>query len=63
MYFVHSFYVAPQDPTVELTRTTYEGVEYCSSLQWKNIFACQFHPERSAEQGLKLYENWSRYVE
>ena len=47
MYFVHSFYVEPGDSEVVLTKTNYEGLEYCSSVLKKNIFATQFHPEKS----------------
>ncbi len=58
MYFVHSYYVVPEDKGVVLSVTDYEGTEYCSSILWKNIFACQFHPEKSADQGLTIYSNW-----
>lgn len=57
MYFVHSFYVKPDDERIILTKTTYGNTEYCSSIQQNNIFACQFHPEKSGEVGLRLYEN------
>ena len=56
MYFVHSFYCKPADPGLVLTTTRY-GLEFCSSLQRRNVFACQFHPERSARQGLQIYRN------
>jgi glutamine amidotransferase len=59
MYFVHSFYVTPDDEQVILTETTYGGVKYASSILNKNIFACQFHPEKSAALGLKIYKNWA----
>jgi glutamine amidotransferase len=57
MYFVHSFYVRPEDPEVILSYTKYGNIEFCSSLKFRNIFACQFHPERSGTQGLKIYKN------
>ena len=38
--------------------TDYEGVEYCSSVKSGNIFATQFHPEKSQEAGLKLLKNF-----
>lgn len=57
MYFVHSFYVKPASQEVVLATTTYGNVEFCSSLHHKNIFATQFHPERSGPQGLHIYEN------
>lgn len=61
MYFVHSFYVKPASPDVVLATTTYGNVAFCSSLGQKNIFATQFHPERSGPQGLQIYENIAAY--
>jgi len=52
-YFVHSYYVLPEDRYWISTTTEY-GVEFASSIWKDNIFACQFHPEKSQEQGLKL---------
>jgi imidazole glycerol-phosphate synthase subunit HisH len=52
-YFVHSYYVKPEDNRWISTTTEY-GVEFASSIWKDNIFACQFHPEKSQEQGLKL---------
>lgn len=58
MYFVHSFYVCPENPSELLSETTYGDVTYCSSIRKNNIFAAQFHPEKSAVEGLKIYKNW-----
>lgn len=58
MYFVHSFFVAPKDPVTIVSRTRYGSAEFASSLSHGNIFACQFHPERSGPEGLKIYRNW-----
>ncbi len=58
MYFVHSYYAEPADEDCVLSVTEYEGTRYCSSLKKDNIFACQFHPEKSAEHGLKIYRDW-----
>ncbi|MGE3189712.1 MAG: imidazole glycerol phosphate synthase subunit HisH [Vicinamibacterales bacterium] len=55
MYFVHSFYVTPVDPACVLSVTRYGETRFCSSLRSGNIFACQFHPERSGPAGLSLY--------
>lgn len=63
MYFVHSFYVIPESGDLMLSTTNYEGIEYCSSFQRDNIFACQFHPEKSAEQGLMIYWNFTRTIQ
>ena len=57
MYFVHSFVVCPSNPEITLTTTQYGPIEFCSSLQMKNAFACQFHPERSGGQGIQMYRN------
>lgn len=62
MYFVHSFVPRPQNSQVILSKTNYGGIEFCSSIQYKNIFACLFHPERSGMMGLKIYENISRQI-
>jgi imidazole glycerol-phosphate synthase subunit HisH len=61
MYFVHSFYVKPASEDVVLATTSYGDVEFCSSLRRGNIFATQFHPERSGPQGLRVYENIAAY--
>ena len=39
------------------SKTTYGNTEYCSSIQKNNIFACQFHPEKSGEIGMNIYKN------
>jgi glutamine amidotransferase len=57
MYFVHSYILQPEDPAVILSMTQYGQTEFCSSLSYGNIFACQFHPERSGTEGLKIYCN------
>lgn len=59
MYFVHSFYVEPENKDHSLTLTNYSGTEYTSSVFRDNIFACQFHPEKSAENGLEIYRSWA----
>ena len=58
MYFVHSYFVVPEDPANILCQTNYQGVNYCSGVLAKNIFATQFHPEKSGERGLQIYKNW-----
>ncbi len=59
MYFVHSYYVQPLSDSCVLTHTDYDGIEYCSSILENNIFATQFHPEKSSEKGLSIYKNWA----
>ncbi|MCA9401202.1 MAG: imidazole glycerol phosphate synthase subunit HisH, partial [Candidatus Omnitrophica bacterium] len=55
MYFVHSFVVQPEDPAVVLTETNYEGVTFCSTILKGNIFAVQYHPEKSGDHGMHIY--------
>jgi glutamine amidotransferase len=57
MYFVHSYYVVPADISV-IGATTDYGVRFCSFLWKDNIYAMQFHPERSHNSGLKIIENF-----
>ncbi len=61
-YFVHSFYVTSDDDSVVSTTTDY-GVEFVSMICKDNIFAVQFHPEKSQIPGLKLLENFGKIVE
>ncbi len=56
-YFVHSYRVVPEDPSLIAATTDY-GVRFCSAIARDNLFACQFHPEKSAETGLRLLENF-----
>ena len=56
-YFVHSFYVEPEDDPVVLTTTNY-GIEFVSSIQKGSITATQFHPEKSGNAGIKLLKNF-----
>jgi glutamine amidotransferase len=62
MYFVHSYYVQPSDKRVVLATTLYGNIEFCSSLIVKNIFATQFHPERSGPRGLQIYGNIAAFA-
>jgi glutamine amidotransferase len=59
MYFIHSYYVKPTDDACTLTLTNYDGIEFCSSILKNNIFATQFHPEKSADKGVSIYKNWA----
>ncbi len=60
-YFVHSYYVSPDDSTVIATTTDY-GITFTSMIWKDNIFATQFHPEKSQRLGLKILENFTRFV-
>lgn len=59
VYFVHSYYVVPQDDSVVATRT-FHGRPFVSMIARGNLFATQFHPEKSQRIGLKLLENFAR---
>jgi glutamine amidotransferase len=61
VYFVHSYYPVPADPAVVATMTAY-GPEFASSVAHENVFACQFHPEKSQRVGLRLLENFVAVV-
>ena len=60
-YFVHSYYVAPEDESVVCGWTDY-GERFCSAIARDNLFATQFHPEKSHNHGLKVLENFGRIV-
>lgn len=57
VYFVHSYYVVPSDKEIISTQSDYGG-EFVSSVWKDNIFACQFHPEKSQEIGLRILKNF-----
>jgi len=59
-YFVHSFYARPSDPRHSVGESEY-GERFTSAVARDNIFATQFHPEKSAEHGLRLYRNFLRW--
>jgi imidazole glycerol-phosphate synthase subunit HisH len=59
VYFVHSYYVKPDDESVVATTTTH-GIEFCSSIWKDNIVATQFHPEKSQDQGLAILREFAR---
>jgi len=62
MYFIHSFYTKPRNPENVLAVTEYGGQDYCSVVIKENIFAAQFHPEKSAVEGMKIYRNWANKI-
>jgi len=57
MYFVHSYYAQPKNKDIIMTTTTYGSCEYASGVSKDNVFAVQFHPEKSGKEGLKIYNN------
>lgn len=62
MYFIHSFYAVPEKNEMILSISKYGDIEFCSSLKYKNVFAFQFHPERSGPSGLLIYHNIAKLI-
>ena len=62
VYFVHSFYVVPDDGSLVATTTDY-GASFVSSVATDHLFGCQFHPEKSQDLGLRILENFGRFVD
>jgi glutamine amidotransferase len=59
VYFVHSFYCRPNDPGVTAAVCEH-GAPFCAALETGNIFAAQFHPEKSGAAGLRILDNFAR---
>jgi glutamine amidotransferase len=58
VYFVHSYYVVPEDESTVATVTDY-GIPFCSAVWRDNVMATQFHPEKSQQVGLKILKNFA----
>lgn len=56
-YFVNSYYVVPEDKSVTSSICNYE-IDFTASIEYKNITAVQFHPEKSSEVGIKFFKSW-----
>lgn len=61
VYFVHSYYLKAQDMGI-VTAVTEYGTQIHASIEKGNLFACQFHPEKSSETGLKILQNFTKAV-
>jgi glutamine amidotransferase len=61
VYFVHSYYAQPENPSLVATTTDY-GKPFVSSIATNHLFACQFHPEKSQELGLRILSNFGQFV-
>ena len=59
VYFVHSYYLQAKEPEIVKATAQY-GVTIHASVEKDNIFACQFHPEKSSKYGLKILENFAK---
>jgi len=61
LYFVHSYYVVPEDDSISAAKCEY-GVDFTCMVWRDNIFGTQFHPEKSQEAGLRIYQNFNELV-
>jgi len=61
-YFTHSYYVKPEDKKIISSISNNYNFEYVSSISTKNIFATQFHPEKSGSTGVKMYKNFIKLI-
>ncbi|MBU5611457.1 imidazole glycerol phosphate synthase subunit HisH [Geomonas azotofigens] len=59
VYFVHSYYVKPNDESVVAATTNY-GIDFCAAIWRDNVVAAQFHPEKSQDKGLAMLKNFSQ---
>ena len=57
-YYVHSYFPAPADPAVVVAETTYGTQKFAGAVEQGNLFACQFHPEKSQVAGIRLISNF-----
>ena len=62
-YFVHSYICVPDNPEVVLAESSYGYDRFCSVVYSDNIWGCQFHPEKSGMNGLKIYENFIHHLD
>lgn len=56
-YFVNSYYVIPDDKSI-ISSTANYNIDFCASIEYKNLTAIQFHPEKSSEAGIKFFRKW-----
>lgn len=56
-YFVNSYYVVPEDESIISSVCNY-NIDFCASIEYKNLTAMQFHPEKSADAGVNFFKKW-----
>ena len=61
-YFLHSYFVRTGNIDVVAATAEYKKIKYCCVIEKDNIFATQFHPEKSTNQGLKILNNFKNYI-
>lgn len=61
VYFVHSYYLKAEDPTIVAATTEYSTCIH-AAVEAGNVYACQFHPEKSSSEGLRILKNFSEYT-
>ena len=59
VYFVHSYYLKAEDPAIVKASAVYGNTTIHASVEQRNVFACQFHPEKSSAVGLKILKNFA----
>ena len=57
-YYVHSYFPVPEDPEIIAAETTYGGDSFAAAIELPNLLACQFHPEKSQDAGIRLIRNF-----
>lgn len=62
MYFVHSYFAEPTDANDNLAEAEYYGMKFCCAVNRGKIFGCQFHPEKSDAEGLKIYASFASAI-
>lgn len=62
MHFVHSYYAEPLNQKEILSYSEYGGINYASAVIKDNIVGIQYHPEKSGENGIKIYKSWSNFI-
>jgi glutamine amidotransferase len=63
MYFVHSYFAKPLNENLIVASCMYENFEFCSAIKKDNVFGVQFHPEKSGEKGIQIYQNLKKLIE